>query len=790
MKKSIALLHLALLFSVTGAIAQISLSEELVVVSNERGVNSEELEFSPVFYKDGIVFISTRHESLIYNVKDKNIKGKNIMSIYWAQRNEEGFLGDPQPLADELIFRAHEGPVTFDRTANTIFFTRNESLEKAPDGYKKLQVYAAEKEGESWQNIQKLSFNNVNFNYCHPTISPDEDVLFVSSDVPGGYGGMDLYAVYRVDGKWSQMVNLGDKVNSPGNEVFPYIAADGTLYFSSDGHAGLGNLDLYFTTQNLQTEEWRTPGNLGLPFNSPADDFGLIVDRDNKNGYFSSDRSGGFGGDDIYKFYIETSDDQPIAGTEKSLEGLVISDEEGNPVEGADVSAINFKEISLSASDDQIVKLNPGTDSDNFVLDIDAGSMGDVSQTNSEGRSNISLRRGNYVVKVAKHGYVPEYVVITPETDLDHLGVTLQKAIDCVMLSGNVKRENSKNPVAGAAVKIVDVDSRETVTIYADAAGFYEYCIECNRIYSIYAEKDDVSSAPSIVNTKAVKCNEENSTIDLPIYMGGSAIYAGMTIRLPNIYFNFDDASLRPDAYKDLDEVVTLLKQYQGMKLELASHTDSRGNSEYNQDLSYRRSKSVYDYIVSKGVPGRLLEPIGYGESQIRNRCKNGVTCSESEHQYNRRTEVKILELMEPADGAAPMADVLDNGDYYAAPTSYEDQENAGSEKGGQEATTIDGLPTKANVAEAPVHDAKTLKDEFYKEGTYAVIAGTFANHSNALKRVSMLMEKGYMESNIVRQERNGLYAVFVHTFDTKSEAFSLVKKLDAQQFHSYVLRR
>jgi outer membrane protein OmpA-like peptidoglycan-associated protein len=788
MKKNFVLSVLALLPFSIGMFAQIPLSEELVVVSNERGVNSEELEFSPVFYKDGIVFISTRHESLIYEVKDKNIDGKNIMSIYRSRRNEEGFLGAPQPLADELIFRLHEGPVTFDRTANTIFFTRNESQEQAPDGYKKLQIYAANKEDEVWKNIQKLSFNNVNYNYCHPTISPDEDIIFISSDVPGGYGGMDLYAVYRTDGKWSQMINLGEKVNTPGNEVFPYIAADKTLYFSSDGHGGLGNLDLFFTTQNTQTEEWRTPSNLGSPFNSTDDDFGFIVDRDNKNGYFSSDRSGGFGGDDIYKFYIESQSTSPIADTGKNLDGLVVLDEDGNPMVGAQISAINFKDIPLSESDGQMVKLIPGDGDGNFILDVNANELGETAMTGENGKADIPLRRGNYVVKVAKEGYLPQYVVITPDTDLDNLNITLQKAVDCVSLTGKVMREGLGAPVSGAAVKIVDVDTKEAITVYADATGFYEYCIDCKRTYSIYAEKDNITSAPSIVSTKGIPCNVANSHIELPLYLGGSPIYAGMTIRLPNIYFNFDDASLRPDAYQDLDEVVGLMNNFTGLKLELASHTDSRGGKDYNKNLSYRRSQSVMRYISSKGINESRLEPIGYGESQIRNRCTDGVACSEAEHQYNRRTEIKILEMGESLEGVVPVASVKsENDDYSAETVAYEEGKEANKDKGGQPSVAP---PIGNNNENTAAKEEETLKDEYYKEGTYAVIAGTFANHNYAVRRASELMEKGYLESSIVKQERNGLFAVFVQTYNTKKEAFSLVKKLDNQQIHAYVLKR
>lgn len=819
MKNFFVLSVFAMLCFSTNINGQVPLSEELVVVSNERGINSEELEFSPVFYKDGIVFISTRFESLVFNVKDKNIGGKNIMSIYRAQRNEEGFLGSPEPLADELIFRLHEGPVTFDRTASSIFFTRNENVHQAPDGYKKLQIYAAAKEEDVWGQIQKLPFNDVNYNYCHPTISPDEDVMFISSDVPGGYGGMDLYAVYKTDGKFSQMINLGDKVNTPGNEVFPYIAADKTLYFSSDGHGGLGNLDLFYTNENTQTEEWQIPTNLGVPFNSPSDDFGMIVDRDNKNGYFSSDRPGGFGGDDIYKFYIEDQDSAPVAGTGKSLDGLVVYDENGLPMEGAEISAINFRDIPLSESDGQVVKLSPGEEGNNFVLDVSADGLGETAETGPDGKADIVLRRGNYVVKVAKPGYVPKYVVVTPETDLNDLDVKLDKAVDCVALTGRVVRERMNAPVSGAMVKIIDVDSKEAITVYADAMGFYEYCIDCNRTYSVYAEKDNVASAPGIVSTKGISCNEANSSLELPLYLGGSPIYAGMTIRLPNIYFNFDDATLRPDAYKDINEVVGMLNQYTGLELELGSHTDARGGRNYNQDLSLRRSQSVFNYIVEKGISGGRLKPVGYGESQIRNQCVDGIACSEEEHQYNRRTEIKVIEMGASPEGIVPIAagPPPSEGDAYAANASFDaDADKGGQASGSPKVDRKDGyerfdsntsqgavaetvVPTAADnkiVDESrSVNDYKKVEpnnfnNEFNKEGTYAVIAGTFANHTYAVRRVSLLMEKGFLDSSIVRQERSGLYAVYVQTYNSKKDAFTLVKSLDREQVHAYVMRR
>lgn len=790
MKKKVLLTTVFLGAFVAMCFSQIPLSEERVTISNERKVNSEELEFSPVFYKDGIVFISTRFESLIFNVKDKNIGGKNIMSIYHSVRDDEGFLQEPYPLADELIFRYHEGPVSFDRTANVIFFTRNEGVEQAGDGLKKLQVYGAQREEENapWENIQKLPFNNTEYNYCHPTLSAEEDMLIVSSDIPGGYGGMDLYLVTQVGGKWTQMVNLGDKVNSAGNEVFPYLAADGTLYYSSDGMSGFGGLDIFYSKMNPYSEEWRKPVNLNPPFNSPADDFGFIVDRDNKNGYFSSDRKGGFGGDDIYNFHIEGEGDLPVAVLGNGIEGLVITDEEGNPMEGATIGAIDFKDISLAAENNQVVTLQRGLGQDDFVLDIDSKDLGETAETNTDGTADIPLRPGNYVVKVAKKGYLPQYVVVTPETDLDNMRVVLERAVDCVELTGQVLVENTNTPMSGAEVKIVDTESMEVITVYSDAAGNYEYCISCNRSYSIYAEKNGISSIPSIVTTKGVPCNEANSRIDLPIYIkGASPLYAGMIIRLPNIYFNFDDDRLRPDAYQDLNEVLAMLNQYPDMTLELASHTDSRGKSNYNLNLSRRRSSSVMAYLTGKGISSSRLQPRGYGESQIKNQCENGVVCSEGEHQMNRRTEIKILEL----GGINAEQPVVNNStDYSAETVAYADG------KGGQDINDTEAPPktdrTFNTTSESNNSNTSNSAPSRVssKNSSFIVIAGTFANHDNAVRRAKELTNLGYYDTNIVRQSRSGLYAVYVNTYKKKTEAFALVKKLAKDQLHAYVLRK
>jgi outer membrane protein OmpA-like peptidoglycan-associated protein len=766
---------LAFMLATDTLLGQISLGDDRVVLTNERRVNSDRLEYSPVFYKDGVVFVSTRDVNILYdNVKDIRIGGVHLMSIFWSQRDEEGFLQEPVLFSANILEKVHEGPMTFDREASTIYFSRNELKEYAPDKLLKMQVYQASKEGEEWGEAKKLPFNNINYNFMHPSISANGDVMYLAADVPGGQGGFDIYMVQKTGESWGQLVNLGPSVNTPGNDVFPYIAADGALYFSSDGHGGRGGLDLFLTMQTGQ--KWSTPENLGAPFNTETDDFGFIVDSENKNGYFSSDRKGGFGSDDIYSFYVD-GPTGPFAEKNRNLDGLVVKDADGNPMDGVTISAINFNEIGLAGDSTDFVKLLPGDGKDNFIMDVNSAGMGESGVTGADGTAKVPLRRGSHVIKIEKEGYLPEYVVVTPGTDISKLDIKLRKASNCVPLDGNLLVLGSNKPVAGAEVHIVDVDSKEAIVVYSDNQGKFDYCLPCNRTFSIYAVRNGANSAPSIASTKETPCTAD-ARIPVTLYLGGSPLYAGMTIQLPNIYFNFDDSSLRPDAYPELNEVVAMMKAYPSMKLELASHTDARGGVAYNQDLSNRRSKSVFKYLTSKGVNGNQLVPRGYGESQLRNRCKSGVACSEREHQYNRRTEVKILELGEPSSSTSSQL-IAENGGTEPNGNPILGQPDA--EKGsGDEVEGNEESGTTVPVSNTASYQAKS----------YTVVAGTFANQDNANRRYNLLNSMGYDGTTIVKQERSGLYALYVSSFDTKSEAFGLVKKLAQKQLSAYVLRQ
>ena len=279
-----------------------------VLITNAAALNTEHLEFSPAFYQNGIVFISARNQG---EALDKNIN-ENFFELFYSEFDAEGQPTTPVNFSFMVNSRVHEGPVTFDKTGQTIYFTRN-NLKKGKiktDSKSKvrLKIYEAKKGNFDWKDFKELPFNSDDYSMAHPSLSPDGQQLFFSSDMPFGEGGMDLYVVTKNGEFWGEPVNLGPGINTEKNELFPFIHESGTLFFASNGHSGLGGLDLFSATNILG--EWGQVSNLGAPFNSTEDDLGLILNAGGESGFFSSARLEGLGKDDIYRFEIKT--DSPM----------------------------------------------------------------------------------------------------------------------------------------------------------------------------------------------------------------------------------------------------------------------------------------------------------------------------------------------------------------------------------------------------------------------------------------------------------------------------------------------
>ena len=255
-------------------------------------------EFSPVFYKGGIVFCSDeRDNSLISYQNEEN----RLFKIFFVTKRGSITWNHSKILAKEITSAFNDGPATFNEKGNIIYYARNNSIENSlrniSDTTNKLGIYSADLINGIWSEIKPFTFNNPRYSFCTPALTPSGERIYFSSDMPGGYGGMDLYYCDMHNNYWDKPVNLGPLINTPRNESFPFACNFGKLYFASDGLKGLGGKDLFYTQQI--NGEWISPVHLDSAINSAADDFGIVVDSTFENGYFSTNR---LKTDDIFSF--------------------------------------------------------------------------------------------------------------------------------------------------------------------------------------------------------------------------------------------------------------------------------------------------------------------------------------------------------------------------------------------------------------------------------------------------------------------------------------------------------
>jgi hypothetical protein len=249
-------------------------------------------EFSPVFYGNGLVFCSDRGQAV-------NSQGKAVVKMFYADTAAAN--KKMKPFSKDLKSKLNDGPATFNRAGDTIYFSRNLVVEgnfKLLSTYRnKLGLFYAVSEEKGWGRIRELRFNTEWFNITMPCLSHDGKRLYFASDKPDGIGGLDIYYSNWRNGYWEDPVNLGPEVNTEGNESYPFISETGELFFASDGRGGLGGKDIFVTKQKVNG--WHVPVRLAAPVNSEYDDFGIVTTADVKEGYFSSDRDKSV---DIYRF--------------------------------------------------------------------------------------------------------------------------------------------------------------------------------------------------------------------------------------------------------------------------------------------------------------------------------------------------------------------------------------------------------------------------------------------------------------------------------------------------------
>ena len=300
---------------------------------NAESLNSPYADFSPVYGKDGVIFTSDRMSRA--GEKRYGWTGAFYLDLFYAPLKKEAGKdvltpGSPSLYAAGLSQPYHDGPASFSSDFNTVYFTRVTRKAGELDSTRyytnKLKIYSSKNEDEkNWSDPEPFYLNSDTYSVGHPALTADGKTLYFVSDMPGGFGGTDIYQVKQTDEGWGPAENLGETINTFGNEMFPYIHEDKVLYFSSNGLPGLGSLDV-FKSDIGDDGTFSKPENLKAPVNSPADDFGIVINANGKEGMISSNRVGGLGEDDIYLITIKERlpDSVLIAGYVKDKESLEV----------------------------------------------------------------------------------------------------------------------------------------------------------------------------------------------------------------------------------------------------------------------------------------------------------------------------------------------------------------------------------------------------------------------------------------------------------------------------------
>ncbi len=317
------------------------------IVTNERVINSSNYDWCLTQYdKKGEEYIFSSSREGANGADTDGTINENYTDFFVTRRDKEGKWGEPKPLGLPINSEYHEGAAVVNSKGNVIYFTRCINEKKQNLG---CDIYFSEKRGRNWKEPELIKLKDSSiYSVGHPTIDRREQILIFASDIPGGQGGKDLWITTydKREKEWSKPVNLGSEINTKGDELFPYLTDDGDLYFSSNGHVGMGGLDI-FKAQSIGDNKWGKIENMKAPINSFRDDYGItMLKRKSDQGFFTSNRDGGKGGDDIYSFMYPEDE---LRITVKVLASCDPVNEVGKPLEGATVN--------LTGSDGSTVKL-------------------------------------------------------------------------------------------------------------------------------------------------------------------------------------------------------------------------------------------------------------------------------------------------------------------------------------------------------------------------------------------------------------------------------------------------
>lgn len=651
-------------------------------------LNSGKSEFSPVLYQQGLIFTGERRGAFTRFINLRN--NNNFYDLYYAQREPNKKAGVVvKRLKGKVNRKYHDGPATLSSDQNTLLFTRShfvkEKKGKTPINRSKLMVLSAQKVKKKWKNIESLPFNSDNYSCGHPAISADGNTLIFASDIPGGFGGTDLYLCKKTGDAWGTPQNLGSAVNSEGDEQFPYLHKNGTLFFASDGLPGFGGFDIFAASP--QGDRWSKAQNAGYGLNSQYDDFSLTWLPSKSAGYFSSDRDGN---DNIYMFkrqmkiegtIVDQRTKKPIGGATMTLldasnhETKVVSAEDGKfsymvewgkdyLLTGEKAEYLQLRERVMTSNLSPLEDLKASYEMEPELRLAVLGAVTDAETKAPIEGANVRViaakslpypsdAQGNYyaevmeeqeyTVIVSKSGYIPQIFSFSTEGKVKseefRFDAPLVKG-NAVLVEGKAFVNETRAPLAGVHVRSVDLSKNEELKgVLSRKDGRFWHVLNPALDQILIGSKIGFFAA------RAELPDMDSTTTDttITVEIGLVPYEVGALVKI--IYYDYNKSDIKRLASKELFEIIYFLQDNPEASVQLSSYTDSRGGDAYNEKLSQQRADAAAGYIVRKGISRSRVASKGYGETNLVNGCKDNVECSDEEHSANRRTEIRITKL-------------------------------------------------------------------------------------------------------------------------------------------------
>lgn len=664
--------------------------QPLFEVANMEAINTKSADFAPTFYKGQLLFASSRSVP-VERGKDVTWTNDAFNQYYQAiapDANKPTEWTEAKPLRAFIGRDINDAPMSFSKQGEYVAITSNNFM----DGIRHIEgsgmmmdLYLCDALSmHEWKQGTEVFFPHnasveeaMPFSTGQPCLNSRGDALYFSSNRPGGMGGFDIYVSYRTPRGWTVPKNLGFPINTPGNEMTPFICATDAnghserLFFSSDLHGGFGGLDV-FTSERLPYG-WALPQNLGTSVNSSYDDHYFIYDPTRRVSVFTSNRPNGKGNEDLYiGRQLRAFDGQQRKGIQIGEQIALYSVQytDGNELVFSPEEHQRVYDILAALNDnpDVIIQIHAFADS----RGSDATNL-NVSQTRARLLAQYFVNNNINGNRISFNGYGEAYPINQCTngvncSDRDH---SLNRRVEITFVGrinneGLPQLEYDATPDARPSTRknYINPYTRtrpRPVTPVASPAFNNANLVSNGQNVGVVVEQGKTTSnpnpkpvtpptppAPPVRDNRTLDSKTKNTTpppppapaTRRPVRKDHYAI--GDKIDIANIYYDLNRASFDEKNSPGLKEILDVLVEQPYITIEIGAHTDSNGEDAYNRDLSQKRADAVRNYLIKKGVPANRLTAKGYGESKLVNNCKDGVKCSDEEHAKNRRTEFVV----------------------------------------------------------------------------------------------------------------------------------------------------